>query len=298
MHPPAATLDNLGSLAQRLEVINADDRRTIFLNGYAVARYACDDKAAERVLVTQLAETLPLSDRQIAAAFQIHPVTLSRFRSVARAGGAAALFPGKSGPKGPSKMTPKIEARCRALRAQGLTCRAIAKKVSQAHLRISHVTVAALFKHTSALPQQQTLLPQQDTLQPESAPTPQQAPVGEQPLPPEPALSDQTEPATEGIEEAAGEGQHTRYAGAMMLYAALEWLGVWNVFSGLGANAGPSRRCGWAQTVASIVFCFALRFRSVEDWKNGLRRDLGVLIGESSAPSVLTVRTKVNGSLP
>jgi hypothetical protein len=45
--------------------------------------------------------------------------------------------------------------------------------------------------------------------------------------------------------------------------------------------------------VAAIVFCFALRFRSIEDWKNGLRHDLGVLIGESSAPSVLSIRTKV-----
>jgi hypothetical protein len=94
-------------------------------------------------------------------------------------------------------------------------------------------------------------------------------------------------------ELAAGASQHSRYAGAMILYAALARLGVWDVLAGLGVNAGPSRRFGWAQTVASIVFCFALRFRSVEDWKNGLRRDLGVLIEESSAPSVLTMRTKM-----
>ena len=68
---------------------------------------------------------------------------------------------------------------------------------------------------------------------------------------------------------------------------------MWDIWAKLGAHAGPSRHFGWAQTVASIVFCFALRFRSVEDWKNGLRRDLGVLIGESSAPSVLTMRTKI-----
>jgi hypothetical protein len=94
-------------------------------------------------------------------------------------------------------------------------------------------------------------------------------------------------------ELAAGASQHSRYAGAMILSAALARLGVWDVLAGLGVNAGPSRRFGWAQTVASIVFCFALRFRSVEDWKNGLRRDLGVLIEESSAPSVLTMRTKM-----
>ena len=294
MQAPAAVLDNLGSLTQRLEVMDAGDRRTVFLNGYPAARYACDDKAAERVLITQLAEVLPLPDRQIAATFQIHPVTLSRFRSLARSGGAAALVPRKSGPKGPRKMTPKIEARCRALRAQGLMLRAIAKKVSTGSQRISHVTVAALFHDTSTQPQQGALLPPQATTQQETPLQQQQeAPVGAQPLPQESPVAGQDEPVAEIVEVAAGEGRHTRYAGAMMLYAALGRLGLWDVFSGLGANAGPSRRFGWAQTVASIVFCFALRFRSVEDWKNGLRRDLGVLIGEPAAPSVLSVRTKV-----
>jgi len=67
------------------------------LNGYVAARYCCDDKVAERVLLTQLAEVLPLPDLQIATVFQIHPVTLSRFRATARTGGTAALVPSKSG---------------------------------------------------------------------------------------------------------------------------------------------------------------------------------------------------------
>jgi len=97
----------------------------------------------------------------------------------------------------------------------------------------------------------------------------------------------------EVIDLPVGDSQHSRYAGAMILYAALARLGVWDVLAQRGANAGLSRRLGWAQTMASIVFCFALRFRSIEDWKNGLRRDLGVLIGAASAPSVLTLRTKI-----
>ena len=111
MQPAISALENLGVLPQRLEVVDAGDQRTVFLNGHAAARYGCDDKVAERVLLTQLAEVVPLPDRQIAAAFQIHPVTLSRFRAMARSGGAAALVPSKSGPKSPSKMTPKIEGR-------------------------------------------------------------------------------------------------------------------------------------------------------------------------------------------
>ena len=84
---PATTLENLGVLPQRLEVVDAGDQRTVFLNGHAAARYYCEDKVAERVLLTQLAEGIPLPDRQIAAAFQTHPVALS---AVARWLAAAA----------------------------------------------------------------------------------------------------------------------------------------------------------------------------------------------------------------
>src|SRR5437763_1791855 len=152
MQGAADTLEHLGPLPQRLEVVDADDQRTIFLNGYLSARYSCDDKGTERVLITQLAEVLSLPDRQIAATFQIHPVSLSRFRHLARSGGAKAFLPSRSGPKGPSKMTPKLEAQCRNLRAQGFSYRAIARKVSTRRRQISHVSVGALFNATSIQP--------------------------------------------------------------------------------------------------------------------------------------------------
>lgn len=295
MQAAQPVLENMGVLPQRLEVVDADDQRTIFLNGYPAARYACDDKAAERVLLTELAEVLPLPDRQIAAAFQIHPVTLSRFRSLARRSGAAALIPRKTGPQGPSKMTPKLEARCRALRAEGVSLREIAQKVSNKRLRISHVTVAALFQRPSAQMQQEALLLEQPTPEQEQEEVlqPPEAPTGAPSLPSHSPLTSQGEPAVESVEISASEGEHTRYAGAMMLYAALGQLGLWEALFGLGANAGPNRHFGWMQIVASIVFCFALRFRSIEDWKNGLRRDLGVLIGEPASPSVLSMRLKI-----
>ena len=249
----------------RLEVVDADDQRSIFLNGHLAARYSCDDKGTERVVVTQLAEVLALPDRQIAAAFNLHPVTVSRLRGLVREGGSAALLPLKPGPKGPSKMTPKLEARCRSLRADGASLRSIAKQVSTAAKKISYVTVASLFRADSAPPSPPGL-PLEAEVPPEIAPAPA---------------------AT------FGESRSTRYAGAMLLFAALARLDVWSVFQSLGATTGPARRFGWAQTVAAIVFCFTLRFRSIEDWKNGRRQDLGVLIGEPGAPSVLSLRTKI-----
>ena len=127
----------------RLEVIDVQDHRSVFLNGHLTARYACDDKGTERIIATQLAEVLSLSDRRIAAAFGIHAVTLSRYAGQLRNGGAAALMPRKTGPKGPSKMTTRIEERCRSLRQEGLSFRDIAKRVSRSDRQISHVSVGA-----------------------------------------------------------------------------------------------------------------------------------------------------------
>ena len=214
----------------------------------------------------------PLPDRQIAAAFQIHPVMLSRFRAMARCAGAAALVPSKSGPKSPSKMTPKIEGRCRALRQQGLSYRAIAQRVSHRGVRISHVTVAGLFREPSLPPPPETLPWAQDPAPPEAS-LPAATAEAESPCSHECPPADADSSTTHITELAAGQCQQNRYAGAMILYAALARLGVWDVWARLGANAGPSRRFGWAQTVGSIVFCFALRFRSVEAGRTACGED-------------------------
>lgn len=267
MPVPAPSLFDFTPLFPRLEVVDADDHRCVFLNGHLADRYACDDKGTERVVITQLAEVLPLPARQIAAAFHLHPVTVSRLRGLVRQGGAAAVVPMKPGPKGPSKMTPQLEARCRALRAKGCSVRAIAKQVSNSKKSISYVTVASLFRAEAAVPQQDAL--------PLAATAPRE--TGASPVP---AAS-------------FGEGRASRYAGSMLLFTALARLEVWSILENLGATVGPARRFGWAQTVAAIIFCFTLRFRSIEDWKNGRRGDLGVLIGASEAPSVLSLRTKI-----
>lgn len=265
---PTNTLaqDQLTPSTARLEVIDVQDHRSVFLNGHLTARYTCDDKGTERVLATQLAAVLPIPDSQIASAFGLHAVTLSRFCSQARRGGAVALMPRKTGPKGPSKMTPKLQARCRELRTEGLSFRSIAKRVSRGGRQISYVTVAALFKAERTESKQPLLAIEAETT---------------------------TEPPVAVDAAAFANPRPTRYAGALLLYAALARLDLWGVFHQLGADAGPFRRYGWAHTVATIVFCFALRFRSIEDFKNARRGDLGVLIGEEEGPTVLSLRRKI-----
>lgn len=260
----------VGPATPRLEVVDAQDQRSVFVNGHLVARFACHEKGIERVLATQLAEVLPISDVQIASAFGLHPVTLSRYRAQARDGGAIALMPRKTGPKGPSKMTPSLQARCRKLREEGLSTRAIAERVSHGVRTISHVSVAALFKSDGS--------------------NMKQARLPEEPAAEMPAL--EAQPATAPIQRFA-QPRVSRYAGALMLFASLSRLDLWNAFRRLGADAGPARHFGWRQTLATIVFCFALRFRSIEDFKNARREDLGALIGEETGPTVLSLRGKI-----
>jgi len=261
-------LDRLRPLTPRLEVVDADEARAVFVNGHQIARYAAADRGTERIIVTQLAEVLALPDQEIAAAFGLHPVTLSRFRGQLRQGGAAALMPRRPGPTKPSKMTARLEARCRALRAEGHSVRDIAARISRPDRPVSHVTVAALFKTTPLAPIPLPLETAPEAVRP--------------PAPPEvPPVSIGPAPRT------------TRYAGVLLLYAALARLDVWSVFRELAATTGPSRLYGWAHTVAAIICGFALRFRSIEDLKNALRGDLGVVVGAAHAPTVLVLRQKI-----
>ena len=56
-------LTNVAPRPPRLEVVTVDDHRAVFLNAHLVARYACDDRGTERVIVTQLAEVLTRAER-------------------------------------------------------------------------------------------------------------------------------------------------------------------------------------------------------------------------------------------
>ena len=293
---PAAsvpTLAALGPRTPRLEVLAAGADRTVFLNGHLIARFACGDRGTERVIVTQLADVLPLPDRDIAAAFELHPVTLSRFRGQVQHGGVAALMPRRPGPKGPSKMTTRLAARCRQLRLEGRSVRDIAARVSRPGRAISHVTVAALFKATATEPMGQPLVLEPASIEtpPMTAPEPGPALAPTARSVPE-APSTATAPA-EPPTGAITEPRTSRYAGALLLCAALAQVDLWGVFRQLAATVGPARQYGWAQTVAVLVWGFALRFRSIEDLKHVLRADFGVLLGTSQAPTVLALRQRI-----
>ena len=236
------------------------------LNGHQVACYACEDRGTERVIATQLAEALPIKDMDIARSFGMHSVSLSRFKAQAREAGAAALMPKRLGPKGPSKLTAQLEKQIRELAGQELSCRAIAKRLCRGKRKISYGLVASVLKREQSQAQ---------------APLAMELPAAK------------VEASERKELVSVGERRHSRYAGALMLFASLTKLDLFGILESLGASSGPSRRLGWKQAVSALVFCFALRFRSVEDSKNALREDLGVILGERRSPSVQSLRKKV-----
>jgi transposase len=260
--------DMVPASADRLEVFDVEDHRIVDINGHRIAQYRFDDYLTERVLMTQLAEVSPIKDREIATAFGIHATSLSRYRAMTRSGGTSALLPLKTGPKKPSKLTPEMRARIIRLREQeGLSSQAIAKCLSRGKRSIGYRSVSNVLREHREEPQQTALA--------------LETPNGEK-----------TEREVK-VERKSPESQSSRYAGAMLMYAALQWLGLWEVLQGVGARVGAWRRFDAFQTVAMIVMCFALRFHSIEDLKNGRRKDLGAIIGSAEGPSVQTLRRKV-----
>ena len=238
--------------------VGTDD--VVHIGATPIAQFPAADVTTRRHVMVQLAEAGRLTGVQIAEQFGVTPVYVSLLRGRYRAHGSAALRARPRGPNGPMKVTPRLVARVRTLRAAGHSYRAIADRL-QARTKISHQTVRRILQDRP--PAQQAL--------PVADPAPRAA----------------VDPP---ITVADGE---TRYAGAMLLHVALTQLGLWSVFQTLGASVGRTA-LSVAQVVGLIAMGFALRLRSIEGFKTALRRDFGRLLGIHVAPAVQTLRTRVH----
>ncbi len=251
-----------------LQVTRAGEYEIVHIGATPIAQYAVADVTARRHVMVQLAEAGQVPGQEVARQFGVTPVYVSQLRGRYRGAGSGALLARRRGPKGPSKVTPRLERRVRALRAQGLSPEVIAEQVTGA-TTISSQTVRRILRRDQAT---QADLPADDLLPPE---TPDQAAAA--PIPSSPA--------------AWPEGE-TRYAGAMLLHVALSHLGLWSVFQTLRASVGRTA-LSVAQVVGIVAVGFALRLRSIEGFKTALRRDFGHLLGLPLVPTVQTLRTRL-----
>ncbi len=109
-------------------VAGPDGGGVMWVHGLATFCWEGGDEAGRRLAAVQLTQLKAATQQQVAAAFGADPVTVWRWADAYRRGGLAGLLPVRRGPKGPSKLTPELTAKIRALGAAGKPQAAMAKE--------------------------------------------------------------------------------------------------------------------------------------------------------------------------
>ena len=140
-------------------------------------------------------------------------------------------MPKRLGPKGPSKLTAQLEKQIRELAGQELSCRAIAKRLCRGKRKISYGLVASVLKREQSQAQ---------------APLAMELPAAK------------VEASERKELVSVGERRHSRYAGALMLFASLTKLDLF------GTDPGIPRGIVWAVATVGVEAsgvgaCFLLR---------------------------------------
>ena len=109
----------------------------VYVHGNLCFAWNAGDTAGRRFAAVSLMRTKAATQTQVAAAFEASPLTVWRWDQALSAAGVSALVPQRTGPRRASKLTPELVSSIAALRAQGLSLRAIGQRVgvSEASVR-------------------------------------------------------------------------------------------------------------------------------------------------------------------
>ena len=122
-HPDAVLIGAVAAL------VEDTDGGRVFVRGELVMAWQPGDHACRRLAAVQLVRIKGARAFEVAAGFGVDPDTLRRWGQAMDVAGASGLVPAKTGPKGPSALTPAVVARIRARRTAGASLRAIAAAV-------------------------------------------------------------------------------------------------------------------------------------------------------------------------
>lgn len=120
------------------------DGGAVFVFGMLTFVYAAGDDLARRLAAVQLAGMKIATKVEVASAFAVTTTTLARWCATYAAAGVEGLATERTGPKGPSKLTPAVRAQIAELHGQGLSLAKIAAEtgVSTATVRVALGRVA------------------------------------------------------------------------------------------------------------------------------------------------------------
>ncbi len=116
----------------------------VFVFGMLTFVYAAGDDLARRLAAVQLARMKIATKGEVASAFAVTTTTLARWCAIYAAAGVEGLATERTGPKGPTKLTPALRVQIVELDGRGLSLAKIAAAtgVSTATVRVALGRVA------------------------------------------------------------------------------------------------------------------------------------------------------------
>jgi transposase-like protein len=284
-------------------LLEGPDGGVVFVFGLATFAYDADDEVGRRLAAVQLVATKVATAVETAAAFGVTTVTLWRWGQDFGRDGVTGLVPGRTGPKGPIKLTDSLAEEIRRLDAEGLSLRQIAGRtsVSTATVRVALGRVPARGsrseQRTVQVPAGDAPAENVDTEAPADAGADTEAAGTELAVLPAPVPR-----AAERAAARAGElieapvvftpGAHLPLVGLLLALPGLEATGLLGaaeaVFGAMRAGF-----YGLRATLLTGVFLALLREPRAEGATRVNPADLGRLLGLDRAPEVKTLRRKL-----
>ena len=110
-------------IAPGVGLLAGENGGLVAVHGLATFAWDAGDEVGRRLAAVRLRAA---SQSQVAEAFGVDPATIWRWDQAMASGGVAGLVPAHRGPKGASKLTPRLAARIAELDTDGQTLRQIA----------------------------------------------------------------------------------------------------------------------------------------------------------------------------
>jgi len=288
------------SIGASAGLLEGTEGGVVLVFGLATFSYAAGDEAGRRLAAVQLVTAKLATSVEVASAFGVSGVTLWKWRRAYSDGGVAALVRGRSGPKGPSKLTETLKTRIAELDAAGLSLLAIAAQTA-----VSTATVRVALGRVQ--PVRQPAVEPLGTSQPDEEAIDE---PGEQwgdgrdddradlvvLAAPVPRTADRAAARFGDLVEAPvviTEGAQLPLAGLLLALPALEMTGL----LGVSEQVFPPMRKGFYGLRAILlmgVFMALLREPRAEGATRLRPADLGRLLGLDRAPEVKTLRRKLS----
>ena len=283
-----------------LSVVESGGLRAVFFGPTPIQVFDATDAAATAAAMAMLSRAGLASDTAIAAAFGCHRNTVGRLARRLAAEGLAAVVPARRGPKGPSKVTPEVDAVIAAEARRLSGPRLVEAVAERTGVRLSRSYVAALAAGARA---RQLELPGRDPATAGARAASPSLPAG--PIDGAAAAGDDDRErgaAGAGVEPGAADGVEPpailpelvrgRYMGLALYYPALAALGLVEVARSV-FGLPRSERFGVRAVTLCLCFLTLLRKPTVEAAKHLRRAEFGAVVGSGRAPAVKTLRRKL-----